>query len=131
MLHSRTVDINLFKPIKSITALTLNDSQHLNLLAVSHSGVRIYMSTSYDLKYNNGTNFDQTVCRPRGLYVIHVRLPPGYTPNTTFMNTPKQIHSVFYDKSKFKHLFSFISNLLFILITKYYRLHVIYVFPTT
>lgn len=97
----RTVDLNVFKPIKSITALTLNDSQHLNLLAVSHSGVRIYMSTSYDLKYNNVTNFDQTSCRPKGLYVIHVRLPPGYTPNTTFMNTPKQIHSVFYDKSKY------------------------------
>ncbi|KAL5281513.1 NUP155 family protein [Megaselia abdita] len=95
----KTVDLNVFKPIKSITALTLNDSLHLNLLAVSHSGVRIYMSTSYDMKYNSGTNYDQASCRPKGLYVIHVRLPPGYTPNTTFTNTPKQIHSVFYDKN--------------------------------
>lgn len=91
----------MFKPIKSITALTIEDSQYLNLLAVTHSGVRIYMSTCYDQQFNNNSgNLEQANSRPKGLYIIHVRLPPGYTPNTTFMNTPKQIHSVFYDKSK-------------------------------
>ncbi|KAM7353005.1 nuclear pore complex protein Nup154 [Cochliomyia hominivorax] len=33
--------------------------------------------------------------KQQGLYLLHVRLPPGYTPNTT-INKPKQVHSAHY-----------------------------------
>lgn len=35
--------------------------------------------------------------RQQGLYLLHVRLPPGYTPNTT-INKPKQVHSAHYNE---------------------------------
>lgn len=35
--------------------------------------------------------------KPQGLYLLHVRLPPGYTPNTT-INKPKQVHSAHYNE---------------------------------
>uniref|UniRef100_A0A1I8PU24 Uncharacterized protein n=1 Tax=Stomoxys calcitrans TaxID=35570 RepID=A0A1I8PU24_STOCA len=34
---------------------------------------------------------------PMGLYLLHVRLPPGYTPNTT-INKPRQVHSAHYNE---------------------------------
>lgn len=33
--------------------------------------------------------------KPQSLYLLHVRLPPGYTPNAT-IGKPKQIHAAFY-----------------------------------
>ncbi|XP_067621641.1 nuclear pore complex protein Nup154 [Eurosta solidaginis] len=35
--------------------------------------------------------------KPQGLYLYHVRLPPGYTPNTT-VNKPKQVHTAYYSE---------------------------------
>lgn len=35
--------------------------------------------------------------RQHGLYLLHVRLPPGYTPNTT-INKPKHVHSAHYNE---------------------------------
>ncbi|XP_061397239.1 nuclear pore complex protein Nup154 [Musca vetustissima] len=35
--------------------------------------------------------------RQQGLYLLHVRLPPGYTPNTT-INKPKQVHLAHYNE---------------------------------
>lgn len=35
--------------------------------------------------------------KPQGLYLLHVRLPPGYTPNAT-VGKPKQVHTAFYSQ---------------------------------
>lgn len=35
--------------------------------------------------------------KQQGLYLLHVRLPPGYTPNTT-INKPKQVHTAHYNE---------------------------------
>lgn len=42
-------------------------------------------------------NQQQQQQRPSGLYLMHVRLPPGYTPNTT-VGKPRQVHSAFYHR---------------------------------
>lgn len=34
---------------------------------------------------------------PRGIYLMHVRLPPGYTPNAT-TNKPKQVHAAYHSE---------------------------------
>lgn len=134
LLLFRTVDPVIFKNVKSICPLSVDDCQNLHLLAISQCGVRLFfstnplssilnanvnqtymsqsqMSSSQNLLTNTtlagamgasvGTPLSQQVSlvetrRQQGLYLLHVRLPPGYTPNTT-INKPKQVHSAYYN----------------------------------
>ncbi|XP_030384533.1 nuclear pore complex protein Nup154 isoform X2 [Scaptodrosophila lebanonensis] len=106
----KTVDPSIFKCIKAICPLTLDDSDNLHLVAVTQSGVRLYFSTK-SLNFQNQQNsplqpfginqpfppptFQGERESPNGLYLLHVRLPPGYTPNST-TNKPKQVHTAHY-----------------------------------
>ncbi|XP_073824814.1 nuclear pore complex protein Nup154 [Musca autumnalis] len=54
-------------------------------------------STDSTIKSGSPTNTTTTEQRQQGLYLLHVRLPPGYTPNTT-INKPKQVHSAHYNE---------------------------------
>lgn len=123
------MDPSVFKTIKSICPLTLDDCNNLHLIAVTQCGVRLFFSTTplnVANQYQNQnvqtnmqvqmiTNTTNAVCgnptancatgslpphhdalKPNGLYLLHVRLPPGYTPNTT-INKPKQVHSALYN----------------------------------
>ncbi|TMW43760.1 hypothetical protein DOY81_011160 [Sarcophaga bullata] len=132
----KTVDPGVFKNIKSICPLSVDDCQNLHLLAVTQCGVRLFFGTNTLSAYQNPNQFPilQTTIsmtqnsptkmtsvgtcgtqtgsggvstssgcismdqkRQQGLYLLHVRLPPGYTPNTT-INKPKQVHSAHYNE---------------------------------
>uniref|UniRef100_A0A1B0CAK3 Uncharacterized protein n=2 Tax=Lutzomyia longipalpis TaxID=7200 RepID=A0A1B0CAK3_LUTLO len=89
----KTVDAAIFKNITAICPLTFDDSPHLHLIAVTQCGVRFYFSTT-PILVGQGT---MEALRPQGLYLLHVRLPPGYTPNTQ-VGKPRQVHSAFYHR---------------------------------
>lgn len=103
-LFCRTVDVSVFKPIVSINPLKVKDCANLHLIAVTQCGVRLYFSTrslsdiATALPIQNVPSMVERVGdqpEPIGLYLQHVRLPPGYTANAT-SGKPKQVHSSFH-----------------------------------
>lgn len=66
------MDSQNFKPIVSISAVECTESQVINLVAVSQTGVRFYLSTA-SLSNSNPNQ------RPYTLTLAHVRLPPGFS----------------------------------------------------
>ncbi|EDV98990.1 GH13295 [Drosophila grimshawi] len=111
----KTVDPSIFKSVKAICPLKTDDSHFLHLVAVTQCGVRLYFSTA-----RLNVQQQQLNCMPdnfgvsqpnaalpmmqtpaetsRGIFLLHVRLPPGYTPNAT-TNKPKQVHSAYHNDS--------------------------------
>ncbi|KAH8413233.1 hypothetical protein KR009_009074 [Drosophila setifemur] len=109
-----TVDPSIFKCVKAICPMKSGDSGKLHLVAVTQCGVRLYFST---VSLNVQQPFSAAVCpqtdnaglnqsggqlllsagvqTSNGLYLLHVRLPPGYTPNAT-TNKPRQVHAAHY-----------------------------------
>lgn len=99
------------------------NSSNAHLMAVTECGVRFYFTTqaaaippqqqhqqqqmmmsmtnavSGDATMTNAQQQNQQVQQHQqkatGLYLLHMRLPPGYTPNTT-VGKPRQVHSAFY-----------------------------------
>uniref|UniRef100_A0A1B0AQ02 Nucleoporin Nup133/Nup155-like N-terminal domain-containing protein n=1 Tax=Glossina palpalis gambiensis TaxID=67801 RepID=A0A1B0AQ02_9MUSC len=131
----RTVDPTVFKGIKSICPLSIDDCANLHLLAITQCGVRLSFSITFltltqmqrmsqilpsvppIAQQQSRTKVRSGMCpssslppssassikcpldpkRHSGLYLIYVRLPPCYAPNTTF-NKPRQIHSAQYSE---------------------------------
>lgn len=81
----------------------MNDCPNIHLICVTQCGVRLYFSTTplhvapQTTQQIGGVAATFDSVRPQGLYLLHVRLPPGYTPNTT-VGKPKQVHSAYYNK---------------------------------
>lgn len=71
----------------SISAVEAYESGNINLVAVSQTGVRFYMSvvSLSNLQPNQ---------RPYTLTLLHVRLPPGYSANVTVR--PRAVHMSHY-----------------------------------
>ncbi|XP_048479675.1 nuclear pore complex protein Nup154 [Plutella xylostella] len=87
----KTLEGNNFKPVIAISAVDESESEHLNLVAVTQTGARLYFSTgSGDANPGGPSN------RPQYLNLLHVRLPPGFTPNASVLK-PKQVHSAVYE----------------------------------
>lgn len=99
MYLCRTVDASVFKPIVSINPLTVEDCLNLHLVAVTQSGVRLYFSTVSVLDPIGSTTLTNAPAgieqQPNNLYLLHVRLPPGYTANAT-VGKPKMVHSSYH-----------------------------------
>ncbi|XP_017954054.2 nuclear pore complex protein Nup154 [Drosophila navojoa] len=107
----KTVDPSIFKSVKAICPLSPDSSNFLHLVAVTQCGVRLYFSTSRlnvqqqnvsdNYGYNNNPNQlsmgQGETETSRGIFLLHVRLPPGYTPNAT-TNKPKQVHAAYYSE---------------------------------
>lgn len=68
----KTIDLKNFKPIVHINAVESCESTYINLIAITQSGFRIYLTCYSGLNRPLGT-------RPETLNLVHVRLPPGYT----------------------------------------------------
>lgn len=77
------MDSQNFRPIISISAVEASDSGNINLVAVSQTGVRFYLSV---VSISN----QQPNQRPYTLTLLHVRLPPGYSANITVR--PRAVH---------------------------------------
>lgn len=87
----RTLESQNFKPIISISPVEFSESPHINLVAISQTGVRFYLSTT-------SISNTQTSHRPYTLTLVHVRLPPGYS--ATMSVQPRMVHHADYrDKS--------------------------------
>lgn len=67
----KTIDLKNFKPIVHINAVENCESTYINLIAITESGFRIYL-TAYHSNRSGSS-------RPETLNLVHVRLPPGYT----------------------------------------------------
>ncbi|XP_072403168.1 nuclear pore complex protein Nup154 [Diabrotica undecimpunctata] len=79
----KTLDSQNFRPIVSISAIEATESANLNLVAVSQTGVRFYLTV---VSLSNM----QPNQRPYTLTLAHVRLPPGYSANITVR--PRAVH---------------------------------------
>ncbi|OWR42917.1 Nuclear pore complex protein Nup155 [Danaus plexippus plexippus] len=86
----KTLEPNNFKPVIAISAVDESESEHLNLVAVTQTGARLYFSAGTGDSSQGGPQ------RPQYLTLLHVRLPPGFTPNASVLK-PKQVHSAVYD----------------------------------
>ena len=87
----RTLDGSNFRPIVSVCAIEAGESQHLNLVAVTQTGVRLYFTTS---------SITNVTSRPYTLQLMHVRLPPGYAANAP-SHRPNRVHMAHYKRGEF------------------------------
>ncbi|CAH2259179.1 jg9998 [Pararge aegeria aegeria] len=85
----KTLESSHFKPVIAISAVEETESDQLNLVAVTQTGARLYFSVG-------SGDVNQGGQRPQYLSLLHVRLPPGFTPNSSVLK-PKQVHSAVYD----------------------------------
>ncbi|XP_060525435.1 nuclear pore complex protein Nup155 isoform X2 [Cylas formicarius] len=83
----KTIDSQNFRPIISISPIEASESGNINLVAVTQSGMRFYLSVV-------GLSNQQPNQRPYTLTLIHVRLPPGYSANVTVR--PRAVHMSHY-----------------------------------
>ncbi|ENN82825.1 hypothetical protein YQE_00808, partial [Dendroctonus ponderosae] len=72
----KTLDSQNFRPVISISPVESYESGNLNLVAITQTGVRFYLSVV-------GLSNQQPNQRPYTLTLVHVRLPPGYSANVT------------------------------------------------
>ncbi|XP_052892720.1 nuclear pore complex protein Nup154 isoform X2 [Anopheles moucheti] len=106
----RTIDPAVFHPITAICPLTSEDSSSLHLVAIAESGVRFYFSTvplhlhgfyiqQQQLLQQQQQQQQQALFqqqhKPQGLYLLHVRVPPGIT-GSLLLTKPKLVHSAHY-----------------------------------
>ncbi|KAF5276078.1 hypothetical protein FQA39_LY00874 [Lamprigera yunnana] len=86
----KTLDSQTFRPIISISAVESVESGYINLVAVSETGVRFYLSV---------VGFSNMLAnqRPYTLTLRHTRLPPGYS--ATMTARPKMVHHANYRDS--------------------------------
>ena len=78
---ARTVDPSQFKPVVHISIVEDTLSSFITLQAITESGVRLFFTTFCDSRGNE---------RPAYLNVVHVRLPPGFSPTST--QRPTRVH---------------------------------------
>lgn len=92
---ARTIDRSNFHEIVHIAAILSTESRYIHLVAVTHSGVRLYFSTNhFDQNYMYQYNPPQ---RPSTLVLVHVRLPPGFSPSAS-TNRPMDVHAAHYSR---------------------------------
>lgn len=84
---ARTIDTSNFKPIVGIKALKRSESESIHLVAVTQAGVRLYFSACGE-------------SRPNGLDLVHVRLPPGFTPSSA-MQRPNSVSNIYHQDNAF------------------------------
>ncbi|XP_049867137.1 nuclear pore complex protein Nup154 [Pectinophora gossypiella] len=86
----KTLEAYNFKPVVAISAVDDSESEHLNLVAVTQTGARLYFSTGSGDANQSGSQ------RPQYLTLLHVRMPPGFTSNASVLK-PKHVHSAVYE----------------------------------
>lgn len=84
---ARTIDTSNFKPIVGIKVLNRFESETIHLVALTQAGVRLYFSAS-------GGD------RPTSLDLVHVRLPPGFTPSSA-MQRPNSVSNIYHKDDTF------------------------------
>ncbi|XP_042202549.1 nuclear pore complex protein Nup155, partial [Callorhinchus milii] len=85
---ARTIDRSVFKPIVHISVIERSESVHCHLLAITHSGVRLYFTTS---------PFRPQPQAASVLLLVHVRLPPGFSASA-IAHRPGNVHKALYTR---------------------------------
>jgi len=80
-----TVETGNLKPIVHLAVVPVEEDQMIHLVALTGGGARLYLTTT--------TNSTDT--RPNTLRLLHVRLPPGFSPSAP-PQRPVKVHSGFY-----------------------------------
>ena len=88
----RNIEKSNFSPIVSISAVSLSESAHLGLVAVTRSGVRFYFGTTSGNVVNP---------RPTLLALKHIRLPPGFTASQAAAGRPSNVHISYYNNGRY------------------------------
>ncbi|WKY04656.1 hypothetical protein Q1695_005570 [Nippostrongylus brasiliensis] len=99
-----------FTNIATICALEAEQSNQLNLIAVTTKGVRIYFSVlarnvaasnaqGQYLSQMNYKSLSQQEVRPQCLRVAHVRFSPGVAPTSIYRDTPQGVSIAYADQS--------------------------------
>ncbi|XP_017489429.1 PREDICTED: nuclear pore complex protein Nup155-like [Rhagoletis zephyria] len=94
---ARTIDEVNFKKIVSINAIEESESIHINLVAVTQTGVRLYFTT---------TALNSPEMRPFSLTLMHIRLPPGFAASS-LSHRPSSVHMSYYKRGNFIFISSF------------------------
>ncbi|XP_036320971.1 nuclear pore complex protein Nup154 [Rhagoletis pomonella] len=93
--------VRLFFATRPLSSAQNPSQQHLQQQQIQLSQtLQKQTSTNFPSTNTSGlvsAQSAQDLSKPQGLYLYHVRLPPGYTPNTT-VNKPKQVHSAYYSE---------------------------------
>ena len=89
--HSSNIDKSNFAPIVGISAVASSESQRLNVVAVSDSGVRFYFTVT-------GNN---PMERPTGLTLQHIRLPPGFAASSP-AGKPNKVQLSYYKNGEIR-----------------------------
>ncbi|VDM72800.1 unnamed protein product, partial [Strongylus vulgaris] len=98
-----------FTNIATICALEAEQSNQLNLVAVTTKGVRIYFSVlarnvavpnaqGQYLSQITYKSLSQQEVRPQCLRVAHVRFSPGVTPTSIYRDTPQGVSIAYADQ---------------------------------
>nr|CAB3264505.1 nuclear pore complex protein Nup155 [Phallusia mammillata] len=75
-----------------IAPITLRESRHLHLVAVTQAGVRLYfMTCNINMLASNVNGKLTPPPRPTALYLVHVRLPPFFTSSS--LQRPSSVHA--------------------------------------
>lgn len=82
----KTLDGSNFRPLVSVCAIEADESPHLNLVAVTQTGVRLYFTAG---------SITNVTYRPYTLQLVHVRLPPGFAANAP-SSRPTKVHMAHY-----------------------------------
>jgi len=83
---ARTIEADNFRNICHINVVEESESVLINLIAFTHTGVRIYFSTS---------RLSRPDQRPDSLNIVHIRLPPGYCASSVSQR-PSSVHLAHY-----------------------------------
>lgn len=104
-----TTQATLVNPLVKLSVIPTSESSTLHLLAVTQAGVsvaKVFISHGLcilALHFDIGirlyftTTPDGIVARPSLLALVHVRLPPGYTP-TNRISPSTKVHHAYYRK---------------------------------
>uniref|UniRef100_A0A8C8GPQ0 Nuclear pore complex protein Nup155 n=1 Tax=Oncorhynchus tshawytscha TaxID=74940 RepID=A0A8C8GPQ0_ONCTS len=90
---ARTIDCSVFKPIAQISVIDRFESSVCHRLAVTHTGVCLYFSTTPFAP----PHAKHPAARPSLLALVHVRLPPGFSASST-LQKPAKVHKALYIK---------------------------------
>lgn len=94
---ARTIDEMNFKKIVSINAIEESESIHINLVAVTQTGVRLYFTA---------TSLNSPEMRPFSLSLLHIRLPPGFAASS-LSHRPSSVHMSYNKRGNFIFISSF------------------------
>lgn len=79
------INESLYQHIIEVIPVSQEECNVYHMVAMTGSGVRLYFTTGYERS------------RPFKLQMMHIRLPPGYSPRSSH-NRPSQAHTALYKK---------------------------------